>query len=128
MKLKLLLFAGAAVATLTGATIMPAAADDYYTSGGQRVYDDQADETRALNLQALESAKAQNGSSMTDPGDNDNAEPQGDGRGGPEFQGPPGPNDMGMEPGDENDQAGPPDDEDAPDDQDAPDDGQPAPR
>ena len=117
MKLRFVLLAGVAAATLSGAMIAPAFADDdTYTGGGQLRHDDQADQTRALNRQALKAARAQDGSMMSEPddandADDSDAEERSDGRGGPEFQGPPGPNDYG----DGDDQA---DDDQADDDTD----------
>jgi hypothetical protein len=85
MTLKSIVMAGAATVALSAAMITPAPAavpDDF-----------QAEETRALNLQALEDAQRQNGSlpSSTD------AEDDADGQGGPSFDGPPEPDDMGTE-------------------------------
>jgi hypothetical protein len=98
MKLKLILLAGVATATLSGAMIASASADDdTYTSGGQVRIDD---ETRALNRQALEAARRQDGGSpMSEPADDSDADEASDGQGGPVFQGPPGPDDLGDDDG-----------------------------
>ncbi|MBI1211268.1 MAG: hypothetical protein GC190_07390 [Alphaproteobacteria bacterium] len=61
MRLKNTLFAGAAVLGFAiPISAGTALADDSYWCNGERCYDDQADETRALNLQALEQAKREN--------------------------------------------------------------------
>ena len=58
MTLKHLLFAGAAAMLTVPATAGSAlAADDTYMCNGERCYDDQADQTRALNQQALDQAQ-----------------------------------------------------------------------
>ncbi|GEM_PF-3604854 len=112
MKSKLTLMAGVATAALSGAMMM--------TSALAANYDDQVEETRALNLQALADARSQNGSTMPMPmpmptansGDADEA----DGMGGPSFDGPPGPDDMGTDTGDWDDEADEPADALPPDD------------
>jgi hypothetical protein len=114
MKLKSVLLAGVAAA-LSAAMLTPAIADD---AGGRTHYDDQADETRALNMQALEAARGQAGTTMSEPDDEDDVDDQRDGQGGPEFEGPPNPDDLGVS--DDDDQQ---DDADDVDDDTAPDDG-----
>ena len=76
MTLKHLLFAGAAamfvVPASTGAAF---AADDTYECNGSRCYDDQADQTRALNRQSLDQAQRENDDdddADTNPPDSDN--------------------------------------------------------
>jgi hypothetical protein len=92
MKHKFNLFAGAVTALLLGTSAVPAFAD----------YDDQAEETRDLNVQALAAARGQNGSPMPDMGDAQLDEDQ-TGVGGPLFEAAPGPNDLGEEPADDDD-------------------------
>lgn len=80
------LLAAIATAALFGTSTMPAFADD-----------DQAEETRALNIQALAAARGQALSPMPDFGGV--AIDEGDnGVGGPLFEIAPGPNDMGDAP------------------------------
>jgi hypothetical protein len=106
MKLKFILIAGIATAALSGTLAMPALAGSY---------DDQVEETRALNIQALEDARSQNGFTMPLPPSNVDDEDEADGQGGPSFDGPPGPDDMGTDDGDY-DETDSPDDSDGPDD------------
>lgn len=100
---------GIATAAISGAFISTAIADDFETNSNTVYrYDSQAEETRALNIQALESARDQNGYSGSPSDDAD--DPAG-GQGGGLYDGPPGPDDMGDDDdGDEN--------EDMPSDQD----------
>ena len=119
MKLKFILLAGIA-ATLSGAMLTPAFADDTYGRDDGYARDDQADETRALNRQALEAARDQSDATMPEPGDDDDVDEERNGQGGPEFEGPPDPDDFGMRGDDDQD--------DDADDEDAPDDGGPSPR
>ncbi len=65
-------------------------------------YDDQTEETRALNIQALAAAQGQNGAPMVDLGGVE-ADQDHNGVGGPLFEVPPGPDDLGDEPTDGND-------------------------
>jgi hypothetical protein len=69
-KSKLLI--GVAVAALSGAAATTAFADDYNAGRGLR-YDDQAEQTRDLNREALEQAREQNDTNAqrTDDGDDD---------------------------------------------------------
>lgn len=62
MQIKHLLLAGAAAAGLMMTTMAGSAlaANDTYRCNGGRCYDDQADETRALNERALDQAQRQN--------------------------------------------------------------------
>lgn len=90
MRYRLFQLAGVATAALFVISAMPAFAD----------YDDQADETRALNIQALAAARGQNGAPMPDMGSVDVGDDQ-DGVGGPLLDAPPGPNDLGDEPADD---------------------------
>lgn len=112
MKLKFTLMAGVATAALSGAMMTSALAAD-----------DQVEETRALNLQALADARSQNGSTgprpmpMPKPPESADDAGEADGQGGPSFDGPPGPNDMGTDTGDwEDDEADAPADALPPDD------------
>ena len=75
MQLKHILFAGAAATGLMMTTMAGSAlaAEDTYRCNGGRCYDDQADQTRALNQRALDQAQQQN--------DDD----QYDGQGGPAY-------------------------------------------
>lgn len=90
MTLSFILMAGVATAALSGATMTPALAGSY---------DDQIEETRALNIQALEDARAEAGSSTWMPPSSDEIEDEADGQGGPSFDGPPEPDDMGTDDG-----------------------------
>ena len=54
MFVKSVLFAGVAAALLSSASVKPAQANDYYLCNDRWCYDDQADETRALNRMQLE--------------------------------------------------------------------------
>jgi hypothetical protein len=61
MAVKTILFAGvAAAAMFAPVSIGTASANDTYSCNGSVCYDDQADETRALNNQALEQAEREN--------------------------------------------------------------------
>ena len=62
MRMRFAFLAGVAVAALSGAAFAPAFAADRDESNDGTVarYDDQADQTRALNREALELAKEQN--------------------------------------------------------------------
>ncbi len=90
MKLKPILMAGVATAALSGAIMTSALAAD-----------DQVEETRALNLQALADARSENGSTMPmpmpKPPTTTDDKREADGQGGPTFEGPPGPDDMGID-------------------------------
>ncbi|MFM9862301.1 MAG: hypothetical protein ACKVRO_01730 [Micropepsaceae bacterium] len=101
MQHKFILFAGVVTAAILSTSAAPAFADSY---------DDQAEETRALNVQALAAARGQNGAPMGDMGGVE-AGADRNGVGGPFFEVAPGPNDMGD---------APPPDSDAPDDADEP--------
>ena len=67
MTYKLLLLSGIATAALAGATLT-AAADDY-DHGNTPRYDSQAEQTRALNNQALRHAQEQRENSLSGRGD-----------------------------------------------------------
>ncbi len=101
MKCSSILMAGVAAAAISGAMLTPALADEFGTDSNTVFrYDDQADETRALNVQALESARNQTAFPMTQHDDGDDAT---DGQGGRLYDGPPAPNDMGDDVDDEED-------------------------
>lgn len=106
MQHKFILFAGIVTAAIFSTSAAPAFAGSY---------DDQAEETRALNVQALAAARGQNGAPMADTGGVEAGADQ-DGVGGPLFEAMPGPDDMGD---------APPPDSDAPDDADEPEDAAP---
>lgn len=88
MTLKFILMAGVATAALSGAMMTPALAGSY---------DDQIEETRALNIQSLEDARGQTGSSMSMPLSDEEIEDEADGQGGPSFDCPPEPDDLGTD-------------------------------
>ncbi len=88
MKNRFTLWAGVVTAALSSSA-MPALAD----------YDDQAEETRALNVQALAAARGQSDAPMAVMGGVDAGDYQ-NGVGGPLFEAAPGPDDMGDAPPD----------------------------
>lgn len=98
MKLRAIALAGVALVALTAGV-------------GTAVADEQDDAVRQLNLEQLEKARSDNGSTQTAP-----APSQQDGMGGPEFSAPPAP-DEGMTDDDQDtdDEAAPPPDSDEPD-------------
>lgn len=105
MEHKFILLAGVVAAAMFSASSAPAFAGSY---------DDQAEETRALNVQALAAARGQNGVPMVDMGGVE-AGADRNGVGGPLFEVAPGPDDMGDAPPDS----------DAPEDADEPEDAAP---
>jgi hypothetical protein len=103
MEHKFTLLAAVSTAALFVLAAAPAFADNY---------DDQAEETRALNVQALAAARGQNDAPMADMGGVSGGEDQ-NGVGGPFFEAVPAPDDMGD---------APPPDSDAQDDTEVPED------
>lgn len=90
MEHRFILLAGVVTAALVTTSAVPAFAD----------YDDQVEETRALNNQALAAARGQDGSPMPGMGSVEIERDQ-VGVGGPMFEVAPGPNDLGDEPADD---------------------------